>query len=149
MLVRRGGFTLIELILVLVIGALLMSVGVRESAGLWNGQAVDNAAGAVVGVAQDARSEAVRAGAPVYVWIRPSDGVVRTGRSTTDLMDSVVMSDYRVTMTGNNLDLCYTARGYAMPGCTTVDETPEQIEFTRADRAAVLTVLPLGQMWRD
>lgn len=149
MLVRRGGFTLIELLLVLVMSALVMAIGVRETSGLWHGQAVESAAGAVAAVSLNARSEAVREGVPVYVWIRPAAGMVRMGRSTTDLMDSVVMSDYHVTMTGNDVDLCYTARGYAMPGCTTVGPSPEEIAFTRADHAAVLTVLPLGQMWRD
>lgn len=149
MLVRRSGFTLIELLLVLVMSALLMAIGMRESQWLWNEQAVDSAAGAVAAVSHNARSEAMREGVPVYVWIRPTDGVVRMGRSATDVLDSVVMSDYHVTMTGRDLDLCYTARGYAMSACTTVGPAPEEIAFTRADRETVLTVLPLGQMWRD
>lgn len=145
---RRSGFTLIEMLLVVMISSLILGVGVQEVPRLWNQQAVGNARDAVVATSHQARAEAMRSGRPVHVWIRPSAGVVRLGRSTTELLDSVVMSDFEVSMTGSDVDLCYTARGYAMPGCTTLTKS-EAFEFARGGRTASLVVLPLGQMWRD
>lgn len=148
MLGRRSGFTLIELLLVLVISGLLISIGMRESPKFWSQRAVDGAANAVASVGYKARSEAIVGGQPIYVWVRPEDGVVQMGRSSTDLLETVAMSDHRVTMSGEALQLCYTARGYAMPGCTDFTE-PKDVTFTRGDRTEVVTVMPLGQMWRD
>lgn len=145
---RRGGFTLIEMLIVIVISGLIIGVGMRESPPLFNERAVGSASDAVLATSYRARSEAISAGRPMYVWILPNEGIVRMGTSPTELLDSVVMSDHNVTMTGNDLELCYTARGYAMPGCTTVT-SPEEISFTRGDRSKSLTVLPLGQIWRD
>lgn len=145
---RRGGFTLVEMVFVLMISGIIMGVGVRETPRLWNQRAVTNARDAVVSTSHVARAEAMRGGEPVFVWIRPSAGIIRVGTTPTELIDSVVMADYQVTMAGNDLNLCYTARGYAMPGCTSVTKT-EAIEFSRGAQTTGLTVLPLGQMWRD
>lgn len=145
---RRSGFTLIEMLLVLVISSLLISIGMRESPKLWNKRAVDGAADAVSSIAYKARSEAIIGGQPIFVWVLPDDGIVQMGRSTSDLLETVAMSDHHVTMSGDELQLCYTARGYAMPGCTNFT-SPKEIAFTRGDRTRVITVMPLGQMWRD
>lgn len=145
---RRSGFTMIEMLLVVMISSLIMGVGIQELPRLLNPQVVGSARDAVAATSHRARSEAMRSGRPVHVWIRPGEGVVRMGRSTTELLDSVVMSDFEVSMTGSDVDLCYTARGYAMPGCTTVT-TSEEFTFTRGGHTATLMVLPLGQMWRD
>lgn len=144
----RSGFTMIEMIFVLMISALIISIGIRETPRLYNQRAVANARDAVASTSYVARAEAMRDGRAIFVWIRPGNGVVRVGRSTVELLDSVLMSDYQVTMTGNDLTLCYTARGYAMPGCTSVAAT-EEIDFTRGAQTATLRVLPLGQMWRN
>ncbi len=145
---RRSGFTLTEMLLVVLISAVVLAVGMQEIPRLLDPQAVGSARDAVASTSHRARAEAMRSGRPVYVWIRPGEGVVRLGRSTTELLDSVVMSDFKVSMTGSSVDLCYTARGYAMPGCTTVTAS-EEFTFTRHGHTATLTVLPLGQMWGD
>lgn len=148
MLARRSGFTLVEMVFVLMISGIVMGIGVRESPQLLNRRAVTSARDAVIASSYTARAEAMRSGRAVFVWIRPDAGVVRIGRSPSELLDSVVMSDYRVTMDGNDLNLCYTARGYAMQGCSNVTST-EEIRFRRGSQHRDMLVLPLGQMWRE
>lgn len=148
MVARRSGFTLIEMIFVLMISGIIMGIGVRETPRFFNQRAVVNARNAVAATAHTARAEAMRSGRPIYLWILPDAGVVRIGRSTSELVDSVLMTDYGVTMSGNDLTLCYTARGYASPACTSVTAT-EEIRFRRRGEHLDLLVLPLGQMWRE
>lgn len=148
MLARRSGFTLVEMVFVLMISGIVMGIGVRETPQLWDRRSVTSARDAVLATSYTARAEAMRSGRAVYVWIRPDAGVVRVGRSPSELLDSVLMSDYRVTMDGDDLTLCYTARGYAMPACSDVTTT-EEISFRRGSQRRDMLVLPLGQMWRE
>lgn len=144
----RTGFTLIEMLFVVMLSSIIVGIGVREIPRALNQQAVGSARDAVAATSQMARAEAMRGGRAVFVWVQPGSGRIDVGTSPSELLDSVLMSDYHVTMTGNDLTLCYTSRGYAMPGCTTVTTT-EDLSFTRGGHTATLAVLPLGQMWRQ
>lgn len=143
--VHQKGVTIVELIFVLLMASLLLSIAVRETSGLGNQRAVGNARDAVLMTPHRARAEAMRTGQPVYIWIRPDAGDVDVG-TASDTVQSLRMSDYGVAMEGDTITLCYTSRGYALPGCTTIASTAELV-FTRGGSSTGLMVLPLGQMW--
>lgn len=144
---RRHGMTMVELLFVILITALILGITMREVGRATDQRAVTNARDAVLTTALVARSTAMERGRPVYLWVRPDSGWVRVGFTTDTLVQNVQMSEYNVTMEGSDVDVCYTSRGYAAPGCTTVG-APTDLAFRRGGRTAALTVMPLGQMRR-
>ena len=144
---QRNGMTMAELLFVILIGSLVLAVGTRETGRLTNQRAAAAARNAVVTTALVARSTAMERGRPVYLWVRPDSGWVRVGVAADTVVQEVRMSEYGVTMIGNDLDLCYTSRGYAAAGCTTVS-SPERVRFRRGGKTEDMVVMPLGQMRR-
>lgn len=142
---HRQGMTMIELLFVLILVGVILAVATRETGRLTDQRAATNARDAVVTTALVARSNAMERGRPVYLWVRPDSGWVRVGVDTDTLYQEVRMSDYSVTMLGNELDLCYTPRGYAAAGCSTVS-SPVRLGFRRGGQTEQLMVMPLGQM---
>lgn len=146
MMIRRSGFTMIELLVVILVGSVILAMGTRQFSTISNQRAVSNASSAMVLTASRARSEALRSGRLVYLRVRPDLGQVRIDNSVDDLHE-LDMSDYGVTMSGSSFTVCYTARGYALPGCTTFNAVLD-LGFTRGGATMRVQVMPLGQMRR-
>ena len=144
---QRYGMTMVELLFVLLLGSLILAIGTREAGHLTDRRAAVSARNAVVTTALIAKSTAMERGRPVYLRVRPDSGWVRVGVAADTLVQEVRMSDYGVTMLGNDLDLCYTSRGYAAAGCTTVS-SPARVGFRRGGHTEDMVVMPLGQMRR-
>lgn len=143
----RAGVTMMELLLVLLLSGMAMGVAVRESAQITDQRAVSSARDAVLTTAMIARSEAMQRGRPVFVRVRPDVGLVQVGITADTILQTVRMSDYGVTMVGDHNWVCYTSRGYAMPGCTSIQSVTD-VSFRRGSETAGLAILPLGQMRR-
>ena len=143
---QRRGFTLMEMLLVVMIGSVLLAMGTREFNSVSNQRAVANAANAMVLTASQARSEALRTGRLVYMWVRPDSGLVRVATASQGiaLLDA---DDYASQITGSSLAVCYAARGYALPGCTNVTSS-QTITFVRGRDSSTVVVMPLGQVRR-
>lgn len=146
MMIRRSGFTMIELLVVILVGSVVLAIGTRQFSTISNQRAVSNASSAMVLTASRARSEALRSGRLVYLRVRPDLGQVLIDNSVDDL-HRLDMSDYGVTMSGSGFTVCYTARGYALPGCTTFN-TVLDLGFSRGGAATSVQVMPLGQVRR-
>lgn len=144
---HRQGFTVVELMFVIFIVGMIMAIAVRESGGITDRMAVTNARDAVMTTALIARSQAMEQGRPVYLWVRPDSGWVGVGVDTDTLVQTVRTGDSGVEMVGNDMDLCYTSKGYAEPGCTTISSA-ESLNFQRGSQSTQLVVMPLGQMRR-
>lgn len=144
---NRHGFTLVEVVFVLMIGGIIMSVGTREYARLSSQLAVGNARDAMIQTAARARSEAMQSGSLIYLQIRPDDGLVEVETSAGDVLYTLDAADYGAELSGDELSVCYTSRGYALPGCTTVS-TVETLHFFRGPDSAAVVVMPLGQVRR-
>ena len=142
----RDGFTLMEMLLVVMIGAMLLAMGTRQYNSVSNQRAVANAANAMVLTASEARSEALRTGRLVYMWVRPDSNLVRLGNSSgsISLLDAEA---YNSDVVGPDLAVCYAARGYALPGCTNVTSS-QMISFVRGNDTSAVVVMPLGQVRR-
>lgn len=136
---------MVELLFVLLLAGVILAVGSRETGRLSNQWAATSARDAVVTTALVARSSAMERGRPVYLWVRPDSGWVRVGVAMDTLFQEVRMSEYSVTMLGNDLDLCYTPRGYAAAGCSSVSSAV-RLGFRRGGQTEELVVMPLGQM---
>ena len=144
---NQNGFTLIEMIFVLMIGALIISVGSREYTRVSGQRAVSNARDAMILTAYRARSEAMRSGHVVYLRVQPAAGTAEVVTPGDSVLHSLDAADYGAAMAGENMTLCYTARGYAMPGCSTLP-TARTLGFYRNGDTASVEVTALGQVRR-
>jgi prepilin-type N-terminal cleavage/methylation domain-containing protein len=142
---NRNGFTVLELMLVLMIGGIIAGFAARGYAAVANERAAANARAALVRTAFHAQTEARRTGRMVYLNIRPDSGWAWVETSTGQVLHSVDASEYGATMVGAPLRLCYTARGYALPSCTNFS-SPATIGYVRAADTSSVVVTALGQV---
>ncbi|MEJ2504064.1 MAG: type II secretion system protein [Gemmatimonadota bacterium] len=141
----RQGFTLLELVIVLMVGSMILGVVTREVVHVGNQRAVANVRDEAIRVAYEARSEAQRSGRVVYMRVLPDSNLVRVETSTGEVLRELDSEDFRTDMVGRSASVCYTARGYALPGCTTVQGS-HAVEFTRGGEESAVVILPLGQV---
>jgi prepilin-type N-terminal cleavage/methylation domain-containing protein len=141
----REGFTLMEMIIVLMVGSMVLGVASRELVDVANERAVAGARDAAIRVAQEARSEALRSGRVVYMVVLPDSDVIRVETSAGQVLHTLNSGDFQADMVGRSASVCYTARGYALPGCTTVN-AGHPIGFTRGGDSSAVVIRPLGQV---
>jgi prepilin-type N-terminal cleavage/methylation domain-containing protein len=144
---RRSGFTLLEMLLVVLIGGVILTMGTRQYSGISNRRAVINAANAMVLTANRARSEAMRSGRLVYLQVRPDSGLARVEGSTGTVVHTLDMETYGGDMVGSGFTICYAARGYALPGCTNITAN-RSLRFVRGTDTTTVVAMPLGQVRR-
>lgn len=148
MLRARRGFTLVEMLFVVILGGLVVAVGTRQIGRTASRRAVENARDAFILTAQRARAEAMRTGRLVHLQVVPGSGEVRVAESSGTAVYTLAMSDLEVALVAPDLSLCYTSRGYALPGCTSINVETE-VAFARGPDTATAAVLPLGQVRRS
>ena len=147
MMIRRRGFTLTEMLFVVIIGAMVLTMGTREFTSLAHQRAASNAGNAMVHTSSRARSEAMRRGEVIYMRVLPATGTVQVSTVGGTVIHTLDVTDSGVSMVGNTFRVCYAARGYALPGCS--DFTSMQsVGFVRGTDTAWVQVLPLGQARR-
>ena len=144
---RRMGFSLLEMLIVVLLGGLVLTMGTRQYNGVSNQRAVINAANAMVLTSHRARSEAMRSGRLTYMAVEPDAGVVRVSNGDGDVIHTMDMGTYGGTMSGSEFTVCYAARGYALPGCTDISGT-RTVAFVRGVDTTAVAVMPLGQVRR-
>ncbi|HUG41494.1 MAG TPA: prepilin-type N-terminal cleavage/methylation domain-containing protein [Longimicrobiales bacterium] len=147
MTIRRAGFTMLEMLFVVVIGGIVLAIGTRQYSQLSNQRAVGNASNAMVHTASRARSEAMRSGRVIYLRIRPDLAQVRVRSASDSAIHTLDAGADGVSITGSTISICYAARGYALPGCTSISGT-QTVNFVRGVDTATVQVLPLGQVRR-
>jgi len=145
---NRSGFTIIELIFVLMLSGIVMAVGVQQYNRVANQRAVGNARDALILTSLRARSEAVRSGQLVHMRVRPDLGLVRVETSDGRVLHTLRSADYRTQMVGSQLSVCYSSRGYALSGCTAGLGAERGVGFVRGRDTAAVSILPLGQVRR-
>ncbi|HEY0306267.1 MAG TPA: GspH/FimT family pseudopilin [Longimicrobiales bacterium] len=153
----RGGFTLIELVIVMIIGAVLLSMAIPSFTRMASGQNARNARDAVVWMSARARSRAIERGEVTLLEIHPGDErawIVRrnTGTAlasdTLERVDFEAEQDVQVTGISSKLTLCYNARGYAFSCSANSPTANADVIFTHAGKSATARVKPLGQIER-
>lgn len=149
MCTRRSGFTIIEMLFVVIIGAVVLGVGTRAYARAGGQRAVENARDAMILMASRARSEAVRTGSLVYLEVDPDVGLVEIVNADDSVLVTLDAADYGARIVGQETALCYTARGFALPSCGDLSDANRTIAFARGPDTARAVMMPLGQIRRS
>lgn len=143
----RLGFTVIELLIVLVVGGLLSTVAIRSFSQVHGSLGARTAQSTFLTMHAHARSMAVEHGQPVILVVDPAADRVRLeGEDGTVLRSRDFAGDYDVSIQtgGGTVRLCMTPRGFADPGCGNVNDRVE-VRFVRGGRTRIVGLLPLGQ----
>lgn len=142
------GFTLIELVVALVIGAILTSLALSSFGSARGAGAVRGARTTFATLHARARAQAIEAGTRVIMVIDPAGDSVALVRGT-DILETIRFNEeLKVTLTtstGSVLRVCMNARGFADTGCSNFNTTVG-VRFTQNADTANVRILPLGQL---
>ncbi len=149
----RGGYTIIELVVVLMIAATMLGLGVTSLTRASAERGAISARDTYVWLARRGRTLAVQRGTNVKLSLRVSSQRARLLLGTT-VLDQVYFYDQYAAKpllsSGNDsLVICYTPRGVASGSCSvpsgsTVPVTT--VTFARGGRTASALVQALGQV---
>jgi prepilin-type N-terminal cleavage/methylation domain-containing protein len=144
---RTRGFTLIEVLVVVVLGSILIQLAIKGF-GLTSSQiSVREARNVFNGMAARARAQAIESGlATVLIAYADGDSVVIVANGRT--MENVLFGgDLGVDIqTSENITrICMNTRGYASPDCNSFDSVIK-MAFVQGSKSATLEILPLGQI---
>lgn len=146
---HSNGFTIIELVIVLVIGSVLASMAMGRIAKTRSVLAGGAARQAFLALHSRTRAQAIEFGTTARLmldvsgdsaWIVQGGETLETYRFTDDHVDVVTNSvDHTL------LQICMIARGYSEPRCNSFTE-PVELTFRTAESAASVILLPMGQV---
>jgi len=139
---------MIEVLFVLMIAAVLTSLGMRQWGRIQVQHQVSNARDALVYMGIRAQSAAMKRGNLVRIEIWPDTNMAKIVTPSDSAIERIRFdSQFGVQVFGSSVVACYSARGFALPSCTT--GVPATISFVVHSDTARATVLPLGQIEKD
>lgn len=145
----RAGFTLVELMFVLLIAAVLLGIGMKQFGRLQVRHQVANARDALVYMGVRAQSEAMKHGNLVRIEIWPDTNMAKIVTPSDSTLERIRFdSQFNADMIGSAVAACYSSRGFALPSCTTTG-LPKNIGFVIGSDTASAKVLPLGQIEKN
>lgn len=132
----RPGFSLVELLFVILIGGVLMSLALPAFRGYTSRREAMNARHAFMMAASRARAAAVERGDVVVLMVRIYRDTVFVmsgdGVDTLEVLDyrnSEIRADILVDGTPAPFRICYTPRGFVHPSCQDGEYLPRAIGF--------------------
>jgi Tfp pilus assembly protein FimT len=144
---NRGGFSIVEMLFVLIIAGLLITMGANSFRKFETFQNVENARSELILLGRRARTAAIEKGTTVQVDIDADTKRAWISVGGT-LIDQVYFDQFHVEMvngTGARVTVCYNARGFALTStCTTT--LPTTVTFSLNGTSLVVQVKPLGQL---
>ena len=144
---RKRGFTLIEVLIVLVISTILMSMAVKTFGATSSSLAARQARNVFNGMVARARAQAIESGwTTVLVASIPGDSawVFANGKVVENIRFGEEMGvDIRATAT--TVRLCMSPRGYANTSCNSFS-SPMKMAFVQGGQSETIEILPLGQI---
>jgi prepilin-type N-terminal cleavage/methylation domain-containing protein len=157
---RAGGFTLIELVIVIMIGSILVGITFSGVQGVQTRMAVQGARTAYMMVFQRSRARAIEMGETIIIQTLPSTDVVRTWERSGSSIAVTASVDFRdefdVDIQGPSFYMCMTPRGYADRMCGGLRElanfgginTAQRVQFWLGTDSTSVLVMPMGQLIR-
>ncbi len=145
---RRSGFSLIELVVVLMVGSILTSIAVTRFSSVSGRFATRGARQTFMAMHARARAQAVEYGGTVRLNLDPEGDSVwlSRGGEVLERLDFGVEFNVDVrTSTDSSLRLCMNARGFADTECNNFT-SPVTVGFVLMSDTASVRVLTLGQM---
>jgi len=145
---RRSGFSIIELVVVLMVGSVLTSIAITEFNGVSGRFAVKGARQTLMSMHARARMQAVELGQTVKLNIDPvGDSIwLSRGAVVLDVVDFGREFNVDVlTSSDAEIQVCMNPRGFADTGCNNFN-APATITFVLTSDTTSVLILPLGQM---
>lgn len=148
----RGGFTLLEVIIVLMIVAMVAGIVAPAVSGAQKRLSVDNSRNAAISLSARARALAANRGTTAVLefdsdndlaWVRMEDDTLSDGR-----IDFASEYGTDLDFDGNILKICYSSKGYALFSCSSAG-LPTTLTFSFGSNSGSVIVRPLGQIERD
>ena len=144
---RARGFTLIEVLIVLVISTILMSMAVKAFGATSSNLAARQARNVFNGMAARARAQAIESGFTTMlvanipgdsVWIFANGRVVENVRFGEEMGVDIQASAVTVR-------ICMSPRGYANTNCNSFNSAVK-MAFVQGAESETIEILPLGQI---
>lgn len=149
----RAGFTMIEMIFVIVIGAILMSIMLSGLQSAREAIASREATRIYATLHQKARARSIELGETVLLHVDTNgdSAYIEDGGGVSDVTRFRQQLNVDLRATPSVFFLCMTPRGYADPDCPalgTPATTDSQIslEFWLGADSSTIRILPLGQL---
>lgn len=141
------GFTIVELVIVLVIGSILTSIALASYSNARGHFAVRGARNAFVSLQARARAQAIEEGEVTWLVADVSGDSAYLSRNDTVLERIHFDDEFHVDLQSStgNLRLCMTPRGVADTSCNSFSSAATLQFWQNADSCSV-QVLPLGQL---
>jgi prepilin-type N-terminal cleavage/methylation domain-containing protein len=145
---QPNGFTLIELIIVLVIGSVLLSMGVGRIGKTRSVLAAGGARQAFLALHSRTRAQAIEFGTTARLMLDvagDSAWIVQGGETVETYRFSYDNVDVESNSVDHTLQMCMIPRGYSEPRCNSFTE-PVELTFRTAESAVSVVLLPMGQV---
>ena len=145
----RRGFTLIELVIVLVIGSVLAGIAMSGFGNARGGYAVRGARNTMTSLHARARVHAIERGTRVLLVVDPGGDSITIRRGTTVIETIRFQEEFGVdirTSSGAAVTLCMNPRGFADEACNSFT-APVRVTFWQAADSASVGLLTLGQLY--
>ena len=145
---RRSGFSIIELVVVIMVGSVLTSIAITSFNGVSGRFATKGALQTFMAMHARTRAHAVEYGQMVRLNLDPVGDSIWLSRAGDVLEVLDFGEEFNVdirTSTDSDLSLCINARGFADVACNNFS-SPVTVTFSLASDTASIQVLTLGQM---
>jgi prepilin-type N-terminal cleavage/methylation domain-containing protein len=151
LMTRRSGFTLIELVIVIIVGGLILTIVGRALGDVRQRIAADQALKTFESMHARARAHAIERGTDVFLTL-DSTGDSASIRIGADVIETIHFGaelgvDVSSNAAVNPVQVCMTARGYGDSDCMSYNNTLTVFFGARGDTASI-QLLPLGQLKR-
>ncbi|MFP3948616.1 MAG: Tfp pilus assembly protein FimT/FimU [Longimicrobiales bacterium] len=144
------GFTMVEMIITIAVGAILLSIALRGLGGTMSSLAVDNARQSFASLQAQARTYAIERGELTRLGVDPAGDtawVQAAGGTRVSFLDFMEERGVDVqTSTAGIITLCMNPRGFADVDCNSFGANTVDVEFRQGGQSSTITILPLGQL---